>query len=88
MSTEGIGVLRMHPASPDGNNTAYERGRFSVIPFFWNDRTRTLNVSERHGNYAGMPKLRRFSATVIDGAEIKKTESAISCDGTAMSLSL
>jgi alpha-D-xyloside xylohydrolase len=38
-----------------GDGYDYEHGAHSVIPIHWSESTRTLTISNREGNYPGMP---------------------------------
>ena len=51
----------------EGNNYNYEKGVYSTIVFKWNDRTRTLTIGERQGNYPGMLQQRSFTVVLPDG---------------------
>jgi alpha-D-xyloside xylohydrolase len=42
-------------------NYNYEKGRFSTIPIVWNDKTSTLTLGDRQGEFAGMLRNRRFN---------------------------
>jgi len=45
----------------EGDNYNYEQGQFTEIPFQWNDRTRTLIIGARKGEYPGMLQHRHFT---------------------------
>lgn len=49
----------------DGITYDYEKGKFSEIPFEWNDQTRTLTIGDRKGEYAGMLSARNFNIVVV-----------------------
>ena len=51
----------------EGDSYNYEKGVYSTIPFSWNDRSRTLTIGERKGEYPGMLKNRRFTIILPDG---------------------
>ena len=44
----------------EGDGYAYEKGAYSLIPFKWDDKTRTLFVGNRQGSFPGMKKNRTF----------------------------
>ncbi|MDE5954275.1 MAG: DUF5110 domain-containing protein, partial [Duncaniella sp.] len=41
-------------------------GYYSKIVFSWNDKTRTLTVADRQGEYPGMLSNRTFKVVVAD----------------------
>lgn len=49
----------------EGVNYGYEAGRFSKIRFEYDDRTRTLTIADRQGNYPGMLKERKFVIVAV-----------------------
>lgn len=49
----------------EGDNYNYEKGRYSLIRFTWNDADSTLTVADREGSYDGMFRKRRFHVTVV-----------------------
>ena len=53
----------------EGDNYNYEKGAYSVIPFSWNDKTRTLTLGDRQGNYPGMLQKRQFTVVLPDGKQ-------------------
>ncbi|HTJ13659.1 MAG TPA: TIM-barrel domain-containing protein [Dinghuibacter sp.] len=48
----------------EGDSYDYEQGKYSTIDFTWDERSRTLTVSDRRGAFPGMPASRRFTVTV------------------------
>jgi alpha-D-xyloside xylohydrolase len=40
----------------EGNNYNYEKGKFTVIPFKWNEQQQTLTIDRQQGGYAGALK--------------------------------
>jgi len=40
----------------EGNNYNYEKGKFTVIPFKWNEQQQTLTIDKQQGSYAGALK--------------------------------
>ena len=67
--------LRVYPGADgtftlyedEGDNYNYEKGIYSTITFQWNDKTRTLTILDRKGDYPGMLKHRQFTITLPDG---------------------
>ena len=49
----------------ENDNYNYEKGLYSTIRFDWNDKTKTLTITDRKGNYPGMFKNRRFNVVVV-----------------------
>lgn len=47
------------------DNYNYEKGLFSTIKFYWNDKNRTLTIAERNGAYKGMLKKRKFRVAIV-----------------------
>ena len=45
----------------ENTNYNYEKGQFAMIPFHWNDKTQTLAIGERTGQYPGMIRNRKFN---------------------------
>ena len=80
--------LRIYPGADadftlyedEGDNYNYERGVYATIPFHWDNRTRTLTVGTRQGDYPGMLKQRQFTVRLAGSNETK----TISYDGTAV----
>ncbi len=68
--------LRVYPGADasftlyedEGDNYNYERGQYTTIQILWNDRTRTLTIAPRQGQYPGMLSERLFTITLPDGS--------------------
>ena len=66
--------IRVYPGSDatftlyedENDNYNYESGAFSTIDFNWNDKSRTLTISDRKGTYPGMLSDRKFKVVVVD----------------------
>jgi alpha-D-xyloside xylohydrolase len=77
--------LRLYPGADgsftlyedEGDNYNYERGAYATITFEWNDRSRTLTIAPRQGEYPGMLKSRQFTVVLPDG-----TTKSVAYDGT------
>ena len=50
----------------EGDNYNYEQGKFSEIPFTWDDATHTLTIGSRHGEFDGMLRDRTFRIVLVD----------------------
>ena len=51
----------------EGDTYNYERGIYSIIPFHWNDRSHTLTIGHRQGQYPGMLTNRKFTVVMPNG---------------------
>lgn len=51
----------------EGDNYNYERGLYSTIQMKWNDKSRTLTIGKRNGQFDGMLSQRTFNVKVIGG---------------------
>lgn len=49
----------------ENDNYNYEKGVRSLIKFQWNDRTKTLSISDREGHFPGMLKKRNFNIVLV-----------------------
>lgn len=45
----------------ENDNYNYEKGEFSTIKFFWNDKNKTLTIDNRIGKFQGMLAERKFN---------------------------
>jgi alpha-D-xyloside xylohydrolase len=74
------------------DNYNYENGIFSTITFSWNDKAKTLIISDRKGKFPGMLKTRTFNIVIVDtknGAGVKASTSftkTISYNGKSTSV--
>jgi alpha-D-xyloside xylohydrolase len=50
----------------ENDNYNYEKGKYSVISFQWNDKEKQLTIGERTGSYPGMLKSRKFSVVLVN----------------------
>ena len=50
----------------EGDNYEYEKGAYSIIPFIWNETSKTLIIGERKGQYKGMLNTRNFRVVFVD----------------------
>lgn len=50
----------------EGTNYDYEKGKFSTIDFFWDNKTKTFTVGNRKGSFDKMLKYRKFNLVFID----------------------
>ena len=75
------GDFTLYEDEGDGYN--YEKGIYITITFHWNNKSRTLTIGNRKGEYPGMLKTRRFTIVLPDG-----TNTTIDYDGTSKSVNL
>ena len=75
------GDFTLYEDEGDGYN--YEKGIYATITFHWNNKSRTLTIGNRKGEYPGMLKTRRFTIVLPDG-----TTTTIDYDGTSKSVNL
>ncbi|MBQ8713285.1 MAG: DUF5110 domain-containing protein [Prevotella sp.] len=67
--------LRVYPGADgtftlyedEGDNYNYEKGLYATITMTWNDKSRTLTIGQRQGQYPGMVDSRTFSVVLPDG---------------------
>lgn len=50
----------------EGDNYNYEKGKYAVISFKWNEGTNTLTIDDRKGSFAGMLAKRKFNIILVD----------------------
>jgi len=68
-------TLRIYPGAnatftlyeDEGDNYNYLKGAYSEIPIKWNDRSKTLTIGARTGEFPGMLRERQFTAVTPDG---------------------
>ncbi len=51
----------------EGDNYNYEKGKYTLIKFSWDNTARQLTIGARKGDYKGMLKARRFRIVLVDG---------------------
>ena len=51
----------------EGDNYNYQQGAYTEIPLQWNNRTRTLTIGQRRGQFDGMIAQRTFTVVLPDG---------------------
>lgn len=49
----------------EGNNYNYENGKYTVIPFAWNEKSQTLTISKRQGTFPGSLNSRIFNIVLV-----------------------
>lgn len=61
-------------------NYNYEKGKYTNIPFSYDDRSQTLTIGEIKGSYTGMPEERIIKVVYITKDKQKKYDAGISYD--------
>ena len=64
----------------EGYNYNYAEGEYTEIPFRWNDRSRTLTIGARSGQYKGMLQKRRFRVVIGAKGLDDATATAVTID--------
>lgn len=57
----------------EGDGYNYEKGICSTIDFHWNNKTRTLTIGARNGQFPGMKTTRKFNIGIIGGSSYTAT---------------
>jgi alpha-D-xyloside xylohydrolase len=74
----------------ENDNYNYEKGQYSEIAFHWDDKKRTLTVSDRKGEFKGMLTQRTFNIVVapagLDSESVKTAK--VSYSGKKSTLKL
>lgn len=81
--------LRVYPGADasftlyedEGDGYNYEKGICSTIPMQWNEKSRTLTIGERKGEYPGMIRERKFTVILPDGRSqtVSYSGQSVSC---------
>jgi alpha-D-xyloside xylohydrolase len=93
--------LRIYPGADgtfelyedENDNYNYEKGKYTVIPFSWNDESKTLTIGDRQGEFDGMQKKRTFNIVLVNqttgiGVDISKFSTSIQYNGKLTSIKL
>ena len=67
----------------EGDGYNYEKGAYTTILFSWNDRSRTLTIGDRKGQYPGMLQSRQFTVVLPNG-----TSKTVSYQGQQLTVTL
>jgi alpha-D-xyloside xylohydrolase len=51
-----------------GDTYAYEKGEHAIIPLHWDDKSSTMTIGVRQGEYPGMPRGQEFRVVLVDGS--------------------
>jgi alpha-D-xyloside xylohydrolase len=77
----------------DGVTNAYARGEYSRIPFRYDDKTGTVTIGARTGQYKGMPqtrqiKVRLLKPGVATRADMDSSDKTVTYDGKPVTVKL
>jgi alpha-D-xyloside xylohydrolase len=78
----------------EGDNYNYEKGKYTTIPFSWNNKSRTLTIGKQNGQYAGMPAVRNFKIVLVSKTKglgnqpLAKPDKEVSYKGETISIKL
>jgi alpha-D-xyloside xylohydrolase len=53
----------------EGDNYNYEKGKYTIIPFSWNEHKQTISIGERVGDFSGKIIERVFNVIVVRDSE-------------------
>jgi len=53
----------------EGDNYNYENGKYTIIPFKWDEQRQSLTIGNRNGNYTGNIKNRIFNVVFVSESE-------------------
>jgi alpha-D-xyloside xylohydrolase len=65
----------------ENDNYNYEQGKYSEIKFHWNDKTKTLLIGDRKGNFDGMLTSRKFNLALVPSGIEQVAGRSVSYDG-------
>ena len=51
----------------ENDNYDYQKGIYSIIPFSWDNSTKTLTIGKRIGEFSGMLEERIFNIVLVNG---------------------
>jgi alpha-D-xyloside xylohydrolase len=77
----------------EGVNYNYEKGKYSMIPFIYNDATRSLIIGTREGSFDGMLNKRTFEVVFVNktnavGIEKEIKGKTVSYEGSEITIKL
>jgi len=53
----------------ENDNYNYEKGMYATTTFSWDDKKRTLTISDRNGSFPGMLNSRKFSFVLVTASK-------------------
>ncbi|WP_321424286.1 TIM-barrel domain-containing protein [uncultured Bacteroides sp.] len=77
----------------EGDNYNYEKGRYTVISFKWDEQRQSLTIADKQGNYTGSLTKRIFNVVFVDenkgfGIDASSKGKKVSYVGTKVELKL
>ena len=77
----------------EGDTYNYEKGAYTIIPFRWDETTKTLTIGDRQGDFRNALKERRFKIIIVNASNhfksaIKNEASYITYKGKKLEYSL
>ncbi len=57
-----------------GDTYGYEKGERAIILLHWNDKSATMTIGVRQGEYPGMPREQQFRIVLVDGSKASLTK--------------
>jgi alpha-D-xyloside xylohydrolase len=78
----------------ENDNYNYEKGKYATYTFTWNDKARTLTMSDTKGGYAGMPKMQKFNVVLVSDGHgtgepvSQKTDKEVKYEGKSITVKL
>jgi alpha-D-xyloside xylohydrolase len=60
-----------------GDTYAYENGQHATVSLHWDDRSATLTIGARQGEYPGMPREQEFRGVLVDGSKAGATKQVL-----------
>jgi alpha-D-xyloside xylohydrolase len=57
---------RFHLYEDEGDNYNYEKGKYSTISFSWDEKTQSLTIGKKKGDFPGSLKKRIFNIVLVD----------------------
>jgi len=61
----------------EDDNYDYEKGAYSTITFNWNDKKKTLSISNRKGSFPGMLSERKFNVVIVNKSKTTGVDSPL-----------
>ena len=55
----------------ENDNYNYEKGVYATITFDWDDKKKTLTISDRKGSFPGMLENRKFNIVIVGSSKGK-----------------
>lgn len=77
----------------EGDNYNYEKGKYTIIPFKWDEKEQSLTIGDKQGNYQGGLKKRFFNVVLVNvnkgfGTNAGSTEKKVLYAGTTIEIKL